>query len=233
MARHGAHRRRPGRGGLGACRTGDVLRPDAEGDGPHAGGPGGPRHRPRQHRRRPAPAQLHPAVDGVRRLVGGRPGDADGPPAHPAETTRLLDLCEPQFHLAVEGPVPLSAPFREECEIVVLPRRSGRPAQVPTAWCSSARAPPACPRSSGAPGGRCSTNWSVSPGCPTCPGAVNACSCSARWRTPSGSSGACCTACGPASRCTSAAAPSRASCCGCSRSGRSTRCSGCRSTSTC
>ncbi|MFE0363126.1 class I adenylate-forming enzyme family protein [Streptomyces griseoaurantiacus] len=47
----------------------------------------------------------------------------------PAETTRLLDLCEPQFHLAVEGPVPLSAPFREECEIVVLPRRSGRPAQ--------------------------------------------------------------------------------------------------------
>ncbi|GAA2513556.1 class I adenylate-forming enzyme family protein [Winogradskya humida] len=49
----------------------------------------------------------------------------------PAETGRLLDLCEPQFHLAVDGPVPTLASFREECEIVVLPRRSGRPAETP------------------------------------------------------------------------------------------------------
>ncbi|MEU6609273.1 class I adenylate-forming enzyme family protein [Streptomyces shenzhenensis] len=46
----------------------------------------------------------------------------------PAETTRLLDLCEPQFHLAVDGPMPALVTFRDECEIVVLTHRSGRPA---------------------------------------------------------------------------------------------------------
>lgn len=48
----------------------------------------------------------------------------------PAETTRLLDLCEPQFHLAVDGRLPAIASFRAECETVVLPRRSGRPAET-------------------------------------------------------------------------------------------------------
>ncbi|MET7489946.1 class I adenylate-forming enzyme family protein [Streptomyces sp. NPDC005538] len=48
----------------------------------------------------------------------------------PAETTRLLDLCEPQFHLTVDGPAPTLTSFRDECETVVLPRRSGRPAET-------------------------------------------------------------------------------------------------------
>ncbi|MDH6454515.1 MULTISPECIES: class I adenylate-forming enzyme family protein [unclassified Streptomyces] len=46
-----------------------------------------------------------------------------------AETTRLLELCEPQFHLTSSATGRPMAVFRDECEVVVERRRTGRPAQ--------------------------------------------------------------------------------------------------------
>ncbi|MFI9270983.1 class I adenylate-forming enzyme family protein [Kitasatospora sp. NPDC052896] len=46
-----------------------------------------------------------------------------------AETTRLLELCEPQFHLTSGTAAQVFTPFRAECEVVVERRPLGRPAQ--------------------------------------------------------------------------------------------------------
>lgn len=46
-----------------------------------------------------------------------------------AETTRLLELCEPQFRLSSADAAQTFTPFRDECEIVVERRPLGRPAQ--------------------------------------------------------------------------------------------------------
>ncbi|MBD0743117.1 3,4-AHBA carboxyl group adenylation protein [Streptomyces sp. CBMA152] len=46
------------------------------------------------------------------------------------ETTRLLEVCEPQFHLGTgEGPLRVVS-FRDECEVVVTPRRWGLAART-------------------------------------------------------------------------------------------------------
>ncbi|MER6535538.1 class I adenylate-forming enzyme family protein [Streptomyces sp. 900105755] len=47
----------------------------------------------------------------------------------PAETTRLLELCEPQFHLTSGTAGRSTAVFRDECEVVVERRPTGRAAQ--------------------------------------------------------------------------------------------------------
>ncbi|WP_035804584.1 class I adenylate-forming enzyme family protein [Kitasatospora mediocidica] len=47
----------------------------------------------------------------------------------PAETTRLLELCDPQFHLTSGAAAQVFTPFREECEVVVVRRKAGLPAQ--------------------------------------------------------------------------------------------------------
>ncbi|MFJ9871282.1 class I adenylate-forming enzyme family protein [Streptomyces sp. NPDC101165] len=47
------------------------------------------------------------------------------------ETTRLLEVCEPQFHLSSgEGPLRVVS-FRDECEVVVTPRPGGLAARTP------------------------------------------------------------------------------------------------------
>ncbi|WP_416981244.1 class I adenylate-forming enzyme family protein [Streptomyces sp. T028] len=46
-----------------------------------------------------------------------------------AETTRLLELCEPQFHLTSPAAGRSTAVFRDECEVVVERRPTGRAAQ--------------------------------------------------------------------------------------------------------
>lgn len=48
-----------------------------------------------------------------------------------AETTRLLELCEPQFRLVSADAAQTFTPFRDECEVVVERRPLGRPAQGP------------------------------------------------------------------------------------------------------
>ncbi|CCH29460.1 class I adenylate-forming enzyme family protein [Actinosynnema sp. NPDC047251] len=47
----------------------------------------------------------------------------------PTETTRLLELCRPQFHLTTGGVARTFTPFRDQCEVLVRPMRSGAPAQ--------------------------------------------------------------------------------------------------------
>ncbi|MEU6927161.1 class I adenylate-forming enzyme family protein [Streptomyces sp. NPDC046631] len=49
----------------------------------------------------------------------------------PAETTRLLELCEPQFRLTSGTSAQPFTPFRDECEVVVERRPAGRAAQGP------------------------------------------------------------------------------------------------------